>query len=307
MELVYIDLYKGYSMPPLVATLGVFDGLHKGHIALLEETLRIGQKENLKTAVITFDPHPDIVIGKGEIISYITPFEIKRQIIKDLGFDYLFVIKFTKDVMNTLPITFVENYLLKLNVVHTVVGYDFTFGKKAEGKAQDITFLSGNRIQNTIINKIELNKKKVSSIDVKEKLECGEIEEANILLGRPYEIRGEVIYGKQIGQTISVPTANISYGDSYIALKTGVYATTIIVEGEEYPSITNIGHNPSFNFTKKRSLETHIINFNKNIYGQNVIVKFHKHLRDEVKFSSVVEFVKQINIDKENALKIINH
>lgn len=307
MELIYLDITKDYSFPMLVATLGVFDGLHQGHLTLLEETIKLGKKKKLKTAVITFNPHPDYVLGKVKDLSFITPFEVKTKIISDLGFDYLFVIDFTMDVVNTSPKEFVQKYLVKLNVVHTVVGFDFTYGKKGEGKAKDITLYSNNKIENTIIEKVELDNKKVSSLDVKEMLENGDIEKANTLLGRMYEIKGEVIYGKQVGQTISVPTANVSYNEEYVCLKTGVYATLIEVSGKSYPSITNIGHNPSFNFTKKRSLETHIIGFNQNIYGQTVVVRFLKHLRNEIKFDSIDSFLKQIEKDKEEALKIINH
>ena len=307
MELIYLDNNKQYSFEPIVATLGMFDGIHQGHIALLDETIKIGRVNNLKTAVITFDPHPDFVLGKEEDLHYITPFEVKKQLIKSLGFDYLFVIKFTLDVASTTPEDFVNNYLLKINVVHTVVGYDFTFGKQGLGKPADISLYSHNLITNTIINKVQYNNEKVASADVKDSLVKGNIEKANALLKRPYEIQGEVIYGNQVGRTINVPTANIAYDENYVMLKSGVYATTIVVDQVEYPSITNIGHNPSFNYSKRRSLETHIIDFNGNIYGKTVTLKFYKRLRDEVKFNSKEEFLKQISLDKKETLMIIRH
>lgn len=307
MELVYIDVNENYSFDRIVATIGEFDGIHQGHVVLLEETIKIGKAKNIKTAVITFDPHPDFVLGKEDKINYITPFNIKKQIIDSYGFDYMFVIKFTNEVANTSPDDFVKKYLLKLNVVHTVVGFDFKFGKRGLGKANDISLYSNNLIENTIIYKVQVDKKKVASQDVKKSLVNGEVDKAMLFLNRPYEIIGKVVYGKQIGTSISVPTANITYDEEYALLKNGVYATIIVINNKEYPSITNIGHNPSFNYTKLRSLETHIIDFNENIYGKIVTVKFYKRLRDEVKFASIDDFLNQISHDKEEALKILSH
>ncbi len=307
MELIYLDSLKKYSFEPIVCAIGQFEGIHQGHIALLKKTIEIGKNENLKTAVITFNPHPDYVLGKDKEINYIVPFKKKKEFIEQMGFDYLFVIDFTLDVANMEPCDFIKRYLLKTNIVHTVVGFDFSFGKRGCGKAEDINLYSDNKITNTIIDKVAFGDRKISSQDVKNSLVNGDIEKANKFLGRPFSIEGEVIYGNQVGQKISVPTANIAYDEDYINLKTGVYATTIIIDQEEYSSITNIGHNPSFNYSKKRSLETHILNFDQNIYGKKVTVKFYKYLRDEVKFPTINEFLDQIAKDKEEALKILTH
>ncbi len=306
MELIYIDVTKKYSFDAIVCAIGQFDGVHQGHLSLLNKTLMIGKRENLKTAVITFDPHPDYVLGKIEKLNLIMPFEKKKDIFESMGFDYLFVINFSLDVANMEPTQFVNDYLLKMNIVHTVVGYDFVFGKNGTGKAKDIMLYSNNMIRNTIIDKITVDDVKVSSFDVKKSLVNGDVEKARMLLGRPYEIEGEIIYGNQVGQKISVPTANIAYDDEYVNLKTGVYATTITIDQVEYYSITNIGHNPSFNYSEKRSLESHILNFSSNIYGKKALVKFYKRLRGEIKFASVDDFLKQINNDKEEALKILS-
>lgn len=306
MELVYLNENTTLKFPELVATIGEFDGIHQGHLALLQETINIGKKKNIKTAVITFDPHPDYVLGKEKKLNYITPFNVKKEIIESLGFDYLFVINFTLEVAKLDPTLFIKQYLLKINVVHTVVGYDFTFGFKGLGKANDIPSCSGGMIENTVIEKVSFNNEKVASNEVKKSLVNGDVENAMQLLNRPYEIKGEVILGNQVGRTINVPTANIAYDDAYVLLKNGVYATMVIVDGKEYPAITNIGHNPSFNYSKRRSLEAHIIDFDQNIYGKIVSVKFYKRLRDEVKFASINEFLEQISKDKEEAIKIID-
>lgn len=307
MELIYINKPIDLNVSSSVATIGEFDGIHQGHLALLKETIKLGREKNLKTSVVTFDPHPDYVLGKETKLNYITPFNVKKELLESLGFDYLFVINFTLDVAKLEPCDFVQEYLIKLNIVHTVVGFDFTFGRRGSGKASDISVYSNGTIENTIIDKVSFDNEKIASADVKKSLINGDVEKAKLLLNRPYEIQGEVILGNQVGRTINVPTANISYDESYVHLKNGVYATTVVIDNIEYPSITNIGHNPSFNYSKRRSLETHIIDFNENIYGIIVCVKFHKHLRDEVKFASVNDFLDQIKKDKEEAVKIISH
>lgn len=305
MELLRILEHVNKIDKPIVCAIGQFDGLHKGHIALFEKAQQIGKEMGYKTAVITFDPHPDYVLGKTKNINYITPFEIKKQIIQSYGFDYLIVIHFTMDVATTEPVDFVKKYLLGLNVKHAVVGFDFGFGNRGRGKGKDIPTLSGGLIDVDIIEKVEINEEKVASTGVKNSLVKGDVKTAGKMLGRYYEIRGKVIKGRQIGSKVSVPTANIEYDEEYVSLLSGVYATIFEINGKAYPSITNIGHNPSFNYTEKRSLECHVLGFVGDIYDEVVSIKFVDRIRDEIKFSSVEQFKEQIEKDKEFALSII--
>ena len=305
MELIRI---KNNVMPikeGVAATIGQFDGLHIGHLKLFNETLSLSKIENVKSAVITFDPHPDFILCKDKNLSYITPFEKKVELISNLGFDYLFVIEFNKDIANISPLDFVTNYLVKLNVRFSVVGFDFNFGYKGQGKAKDIEKLSGSLIKNKIIEEVKIDNNKISSIDVKKSLVKGDVKNANFLLGRYYEISGIVVYGNQVGSKINVPTANILYDDSYVKLSPGAYVTLFEYNDNTYPSITNIGHNPSFNYSNKISMECHIIDFNEDIYQKEVTVKFVEKIRDEIKFNSVEEFKIQIEKDKKHALSIL--
>ena len=304
MELIYLDNNTKIN-DYLVATIGEFDGVHKGHLALLNKTLEIAEKEGLKKAVITFDPHPNSVLLNETYTTYITPFKEKKELFEKLGFDYLLVIKFTKEISKIKPIDFIEKYLINNNVKFVVVGFDFCFGEKRSGTAFDIENLSGGLIKTKILESINYESKKIASSWVKKSLNNGDVELANKLLGRTFYIEGEVVYGKQIGRTIDVPTANVSYDESYASLKTGVYACRVLIDDKKYPAITNIGHNPSFNYTSKRSLETHIINFDGDLYGKVIRVEFLKYLRNEEKFSDFDAFKTQIEKDKLACLDII--
>lgn len=306
MELVILDKTNFKFDKSLVVAIGQFDGIHLGHLSLLKKTIEIGKENNYKTAVMTFDPHPDFVLGKDAKLTYITPFEEKKKMIENLGFDYLIVINFDLEIANMEPISFVEKYLIEQNVKEVVVGFDFVFGKRGSGKAEEINALSKNRIKTTIISKQNYNNEKIASSRVKDKLKNGDMEEVKNLLGRYYSITGKIVYGKQVGKTIDVPTANLEYDEKYVDLKPGVYATVVEIDGNSYVGITNFGNNPSFNYTNKRTIETHILDFDKNIYEKNAKISFVKYLRKEKKFASIEEFQKQIEKDKLEAKKCVS-
>ena len=306
MELVILDKTNFKFDNSLVVAIGQFDGIHLGHLSLLKKTIEIGKENSYKTAVITFDPHPDFVLGKDTKLTYITPFEEKKKMIENLGFDYLIVINFDLEIANMEPISFVEKYLVEQNVKEVVVGFDFVFGKRGSGKAEEINVLSKNRIKTTIISKQNYNNEKIASSRVKDKLKNGDMEEVKNLLGRYYSITGKIVYGKQVGKTIDVPTANLEYDEKYVDLKPGVYATVVEIDGNSYVGITNFGNNPSFNYTNKRTIETHILDFDKNIYEKNAKISFVKYLRKEEKFDSIEEFQKQIEKDKLEAKKCVS-
>lgn len=306
MELVILDKTNFKFDNSLVVAIGQFDGIHLGHLSLLNKTIEIGKENNYKTAVMTFDPHPDFVLGKDTKLTYITPFEEKKKMIENLGFDYLIVINFDLEIANMEPISFVEKYLVEQNVKEVVVGFDFVFGKRGSGKAEEINALSKNRIKTTIISKQNYNNEKIASSRVKDKLKNGDMEEVKNLLGRYYSITGKIVYGKQVGKTIDVPTANLEYDEKYVDLKPGVYATIIEIDNNTYIGITNFGNNPSFNYTNKRTIETHILDFDKNIYEKNAKISFVKYLRKEEKFASIEEFQKQIEKDKLEAKKCVS-
>ena len=169
---------------------------------------------------------------------------------------------------------------------------------------KDIESLSNNLLKTTIIKKLDYNNEKIASSTIKECLLNGEVEEVKNQLGRYYSISGNIIYGNQVGKTIDVPTANLEYDEKYVDLKPGVYATIVEIDGKRFLGITNFGNNPSFNYTKKRTIETHILDFNQNVYDKKAKISFVKRLRNEEKFASINDFKRQIEKDKVEAKKI---
>lgn len=304
MELIRLANNKFKFDTPLAVTIGQFDGIHLGHLSLLNKTQEEGKIKNYKTAVITFYPHPDLVLNKNTKNSYLLNFEGKKNILSKLGFDYLIIIDFNLDIANMTPQEFIEKFLIKQNVKEVIVGKDFIFGKNGSASGNDITKLSNDLINTIVMDEIKINNNKISSSKIKSLLLEGKVFEVKNMLGRYYSIEGIVGYGKQIGKKIDVPTANLEYDFEYALLKKGVYATAIKVDNELYCGITNYGNNPSFNYSKKKTLETHILDFSKNIYESKMRVYFIKYLRDEIKFSSIDDFKSQIKKDINSAKKI---
>lgn len=298
MELVYLD-YQHLSKirENLVATIGQFDGLHQAHMFLIYQTIEFAKDKKLKSAVITFDPHPDYVVKKDLSPTYITPIQEKIEYLKKTSLDYMIIINFDNHIMNMSPVDFIENILIANSVKETVVGYDFSFGKDGIGKAEDISSLSNGKIVNHIIEEKSYQGKKIGTSLVKWLLAEGKMEEVKFLLGRYYQIEGEVVKGKQIGRTIHVPTANLKVKPYFAIIKKGVYIVKVKIGDNEYLGIANLGNNPSFNYQENMVFETHIIDFSGDLYGKTLKIELVKYLRPEIKFDSKEKFVEQIKQD----------
>lgn len=298
MELVYLD-YQHLSKirENLVATIGQFDGLHQAHMFLIYQTIELAKDKKLKSAVITFDPHPDYVVKKDLSPTYITPIQEKIEYLKKTSLDYMIIINFDNHIMNMSPVDFIENILIANSVKETVVGYDFSFGKDGIGKAEDISSLSNGKIVNHIIEEKSYQGKKIGTSLVKWLLAEGKMEEVKFLLGRYYQIEGEVVKGKQIGRTIHVPTANLKVKPYFAIIKKGVYIVKVKIGDNEYLGIANLGNNPSFNYQENMVFETHIIDFSGDLYGKTLKIELVKYLRPEIKFDSKEKFMEQIKQD----------
>lgn len=307
MVVVSFDDFIKINISCLGCVIGEFDGIHIGHLNLINKMIEICNNKNLKKAVITFEPHPDLVLNKEEKVSLITPFDEKISELKKLDIDFLIVINFDEKLLNTSPNDFVNNYLMKLNVKEVVVGYDFTFGYLGNGRPKDIEKYSNAKINVTEISKIEYNGDKVSSTLIKKLLKEGFVEVANELLGRPFRIKGQVVEGKRIGRTINLPTANVLYNNDYVPILEGVYGVIVTYNNKKFIGLANCGHNPSFNYKKELNLEINIIDFNESIYGKSLIVDFITFIRKEMKFSSMSDFLSQIEIDKNKIIDKVQH
>lgn len=311
MEVIKLDFPLNIDkteIPSLSLALGYFDGVHLGHQKVILEAKKHADQRGLLSAVMTFDPHPSVVLGKSEKhVQYITPLADKIQLIEGLGIDYLFIVHFTGEFANLLPQEFIDQYVIDLNVKHFVAGFDFSYGRMGKGTMESLPFHSREKFTHTIVEKFTSGDEKVSSTRIRHYINNGRTAELPELLGRFYRTAGIVVHGDKRGRTIGFPTANVDTKDEYILPPLGVYAVKIKVDDNWYEGVCNVGSKPTFNNDAlKISVEVHIFNFEKDIYGSEVTIEWHQYLRKEQKFSGIQELVAQIEKDKQNAIKYLN-
>jgi len=287
--------------------LGNFDGLHIGHMALINTLIRESQLNNLSSIVYTFTKHPENILRKKLITPLLLTEQKKIDLLDEIHLDYLYFDEFNEDFSRLSPEDFVKKILIdKLNIKLAVAGYDYRFGYMGQG---DIPFLKelgqkyGFRV--VVIPAIKCDDEVISSTRIRNCIINGELETAYKLLGRNYSITAEVVSGRRIGNTIGFPTANIHPERFLVLPANGVYITKTLLDGKLYNSMTNVGYNPTFEDVKEKTVETHIIDFNQDIYGKKIEVFFLKKLRDEKKFESVELLKEQISKDMNSARKYL--
>ena len=296
------ELNIGYTQYSLI--IGNFDGVHNGHAAIIKNILKKNKKENLKLIVITFIPHPEKIINKKKSF-LINTYEERRTILEKYNIDYLIELKFNKNMQKISAEVFFKKILSKIkNLKKVYVGYDFKIGLNRSGNIEDLKkYLFKKNISIAQLSQIKgIDNKDISSSRVRDNIRNGEIEKANKLLGRAFFIKGNVVSGKKRGRVIGFPTANLNYGNDRIIPCPGVYFTKIILKEKKYHSITNISNNPTFNEIKI-SIESFIIDFNQNIYNEQISLYFLKKHRDVIKFNDVEELKIKILNDVKKAKK----
>lgn len=296
MEIIEIKDYKEDRFQTAVA-LGNFDGVHRGHCDLILGMIKDANESNLKSSLLVFDNHTKTVLT-GEAPKTITSTEQKFQIFEDLGVQLIYRMKFDREIMKLHPEEFVKDILIdKLNVKSVVVGFDYRFGHKASGNAELLKELGEKYNFNVIIvEPIYIDNELVSSTRIRNLLQEGNIIEANKLLGRNYSIRGKVVGGKKLGNTLGFPTANIEPIENFVIPKHGVYNTNTLVNNKSYLSATSVGKNPTFKDDGLK-IESHIIDFNEDIYGETIDLEFIQYLREEMKFQNLDELKKKVQED----------
>jgi riboflavin kinase / FMN adenylyltransferase len=301
---------KKSEIPPLALALGYFDGVHLGHQKVICEAKRSAEEKGLKSAVMTFDPHPSVVLKKNsEPIHYITPLKDKIKMIKELGIDFIFIVHFTEDFANLLPQEFVDQYIIELNAKHVIAGFDYSYGRMGKGTMETLPFHSRGEFTYHTVPKLVNGIEKVSSTLIRNRLKEGKVDQIPDLLGRYYSTVGTVVHGDKRGRTIGFPTANVDLDDDYIIPPLGVYAVRMKLNGEWMNGVCNVGYKPTFNkeATLKPSVEVHLLNFDGDIYGREVEIEWILYLRKEQKFSGIDELVTQINKDKQTAINYFDH
>lgn len=288
---------------PSVMALGYFDGIHLGHQEVILTAKRIAEERGFKSAVMTFYPHPSVVLRRAEAhVESITPLKMKEDIIANLGIDILYIVKFDEAFAKLLPQQFVDDYIIRLQVKHVVAGFDFTYGRLGKGTMETLPFHARGEFTQTVIEKVEFQEEKISSTLLRSLIREGKMEEIPSILGRHYRVEGTVVHGDKRGRQIGFPTANIALNDDYILPPVGVYAVRLKVKERWYPAVCNIGYKPTFEQDEKvLSIEVHVFEFQEEIYDECVEVEWHIRIRAEQKFNGIAELVAQIQRDKEKA------
>lgn len=295
MKIIEIDLNYIADEDSVIA-LGNFDGVHKGHMELINKAVARADDLNIKSSILLFNEHTDnlIKVGKKDII---TTNQTKFEILENLGIDIIYLINFTREFMAYTPKMFLKDFLVdNLKIRGVVVGYDYTYGFKKSG---DVDFLLENKdLFDTIdvINQISSHGEKISSTLIRNLIEEGKIKEANELLSRPYKLIGEIIHAKGLGKKMGYPTANLKLIDNFVIPRYGVYDTDIIINGERFKASTNIGTNPTVEHDGIK-IEAHILDFDRDIYGEIVELELLDFVRPELKFDSIEELFDQIAKD----------
>ena len=290
MKIIWIDSVDFPKIDDEIClTIGNFDGLHLGHQQLIRETKKY---KPLKSAVLTFYPHPFTILKGLKPYRQLAPLDLKEELINNFEVDYLFIVKFNLDIANMRKEKFISN-LKNLGVKRIVCGHDFTFAYKAEGSKVDLI----PYFAVTEISKYQIENIRVSTTFIKELLTIGDISKANLMLNRRYSIRGTVIPGKQLGRTIGFPTANIDYGN-YFLPKNGVYAVIGKIDGKYRLGMVNIGYNPTVEYSEEIKVEVNFFNLNKDLYGQIIEIEFLERTRPEKKFEGVNELKAQLEADR---------
>lgn len=297
MEIIKLNGVK--VVKDSVCAIGFFDGVHLAHKQLINETIKIANKLNLPKVVITFDVHPKSVLFDLDY-KYITPLSKKIDIFKKFDLDYLYIIEFTKGKAALSPLNFIDTYLSN---IHTLVcGFDFKFGVRGSGNVK--TLLNDPHFKTIVLNEVTYEGFKVGSTHIKDLIMSGQVDKVIEILGDYYSVKGEVVHGAAQGRLLGYPTANIDT-TLYLVPKSGVYATLTKVKDIWYNSMSSVGHNPTLNCNVKLSVESHILDFDEEIYGEIIETKFVKRLRDEEKFETIEDLVKKIDQDKIDTIKIL--
>lgn len=277
--------------------IGKFDGIHIGHQALLQCIIN-KKKENMQAVVFTFSPSPEEFF-KGQLLPAIDTVDEKRNNFEKMGVDILIEYPLTKESAAISPQSFMEDILYRgLNAGYVVSGKDLSFGNKGAGNAAMLqAYAQENGFCYEMIDKVCVDSKEVSSTSVREAIVKGDMELVNRMLGRRYRIGGEVVHGKALGRTIQMPTINIIPAKEKLLPPSGVYATVTVIDGREYPGVTNIGVKPTVSDEKVVGVETHLFDFNEDVYGKNVITELCRFIRSEKKFANVEDMLTGIRED----------
>jgi riboflavin kinase/FMN adenylyltransferase len=292
--------FNDYSpQKPLALSLGMFDGVHLGHKCIIDELKKVGTENHLETAILTFWPHPRFVFNPNEDLKLLNTLDEKTSLIDKYGINNLFLKEFDDEFRNLTGEEFVRQILIdRLNVKYLIIGYDHSFGKNKSGNFELLQKLSKELdFEVEQMEAINIHENNISSTKVRNALLAGNIKDANEMLGYSYSVSGKVIHGKKIGRTIGYPTANIGTESIKLLPKKGAYIVEVLVKGRQYKGMLSVGTNPTVN-GDTLTVEVYILDFNGDIYDENITVRFRDFLHEEIKFEGLEKLIERLDEDK---------
>ena len=290
-----------------ILTIGTFDGVHLGHQKIITSLVTKAKQKSLQANILTFFPHPRMVLQKESNLKLIDTLEEKQNLLSELGIDNLIIQPFSKEFSKLTAIEFTRDVLVnELGMSALMIGYDHRFGKNREASVEDlITYGQSYNFEVTVIPAQDISSITVSSTKIRDAIKISNFKKVNQFLGRPYELNGKVIKGNGVGRTIKYPTANIEIKEIYKLIPPkGVYLVKIYLGKNEFSGMMNIGNRPTINGLNQ-TIEVYIFDFDKDIYGKNLKVCFLKKIRKEKKFDSLPSLKSQLKKDEENCKRIL--
>ena len=306
---VYTNIQEFKSTKNVVVTIGTFDGVHLGHKVIINQLKKAAEELEGESVLLTFFPHPRMIVFPDDNeLKLLNTIEERKELLEKAGIDHLIIHPFSKTFSRLTALEFVRDILVnRLNVKKMVIGYDHHFGRNREGSFEDLVeFGEGYGFSVEEIPAQDIQQINVSSTKIRTSLLAGEIHAATKFLGYPYFVSGTVVKGDKIGREIGFPTANIKPDETYKLIpKNGVYAVKVIVNEKEYEGMLNIGIRPTLKGINE-TIEVNIFDFDEEIYGQKIQVKFYERIRDEQPFENLNELKNQLNIDKTKTIQIFS-
>ena len=305
---IYKSIYEYNESKSSVVTIGTFDGIHKGHQKIFNKVINASKQNNLSSVVLTFFPHPRIILNKYNDIKMIDTLDEKIEHLEKIGIDNLIIHPFDKKFSLLSADQFIKEYLIeKLKLKHIIIGYDHRFGKGREASVSDLKEYSSEF--NFIVDEIdaqEIEKIAISSTKIRDSINQGDLETTKKYLGRFFSLTGKVVKGDGLGKQIDYPTANILIEEDYkIIPKDGVYYIRTTIDNKLYNGMMNIGHRPTIG-NKEKSIEVNLFKFDRDIYYKIISIDVIVKIREEKKFSSINALKAQLAKDEEHCLKLIN-
>ncbi|MFD1066269.1 bifunctional riboflavin kinase/FAD synthetase [Oceanobacillus locisalsi] len=301
IELSYPHTLHKEDLPETVSAIGFFDGIHKGHQKVIQQAIDKAAQNNMESAVITFFPHPSVVLKKDAAhVKYLTLPSEKQEIVEEMGVDRVYIIRFNEELSKLSPQEFIDHFIIGLNIQHLVAGFDYSFGHKGKGQMADMQHYARDAFTWETVDKVTLKEEKISSTRIRQALAAGEMEEAEQLLGRPYTISGVVVKGASRGRELGYPTANLAIPKETLLPKQGVYAARVYRKDRVYGGMANIGTNPTFTEDQvDMSVEVYLFDFDDNLYGEELMMEWLSHTRDEIKFDSKEALIERMQQDDQ--------